>query len=283
MTEVAPTSEETKEVYARFGLAYYMGEVLHRGLCNLFVLTRFPDIGGITRPRVEELLSEAYSTTLGRIINLLALDLPEDLTQRLRSGVEHRNFLAHHFWFERIHLMPTSEGMASLVRELALYTDEFEALDGEVEKCAAKYRSRLPVSDELMARAYAEVLAGKPNYPLIDQRPLKKRETIVAVYEASTTLGKTALIFEADDGTLWQLCDAGLGWTAYEGISEDWKPAERFNGLLPARINPRPDAARPWNFEIPFGKQATLVVLPGTEPNSFGWKLRRPKPVRTDQ
>jgi hypothetical protein len=37
-----PDSEDIKEVYARFGLAYYYAEVLHRGLCNLYLLSQLP-------------------------------------------------------------------------------------------------------------------------------------------------------------------------------------------------------------------------------------------------
>lgn len=55
-----PTSEEVKELYARFGLAYYLAEVLHRGLCNLYCLSQLPEVGPVTRPRVEEHLRTAF-------------------------------------------------------------------------------------------------------------------------------------------------------------------------------------------------------------------------------
>ncbi len=34
------TSDEVKEVYATFGLAYYYAELLHRGLCELYCVSR---------------------------------------------------------------------------------------------------------------------------------------------------------------------------------------------------------------------------------------------------
>ena len=162
-----------------------------------------------------------------------------------------------------------------LVKELASYTHEFETLDKVVEKRIATFRSRLPISDELTRQSYGEVITGQPFEPLMNQRKPKKQETIVAVHEVSLAPGKTYLVFEAADGTLWQLCDAGLGWTFYSSVGEAWKPAERFSGLLPARINPRPKMDRRWNYEIPFGKSATLVVRPGKEPNSIQAKIKR--------
>jgi hypothetical protein len=48
---VEPTSDDLKEVYARFGLAYYLAEALHRGLCNLYTASRMPPSGQVARAR----------------------------------------------------------------------------------------------------------------------------------------------------------------------------------------------------------------------------------------
>lgn len=61
-------SELIKEVFARFGTAYYESEVLHRGLCNVYASATFDDPKSVTRPRLQEKLSYAYSLTLGQII-----------------------------------------------------------------------------------------------------------------------------------------------------------------------------------------------------------------------
>jgi hypothetical protein len=74
------TSADVKEIYARYGLAYYHAEVLHRGLCNLYALSRILEEGGITGPRLEEHLTEAYSSTLGRIVCSDPQDLDQELT-----------------------------------------------------------------------------------------------------------------------------------------------------------------------------------------------------------
>ena len=42
-----------KEVYAHFGLAYYESEVLHRGLCTLYVFSGFSSRDDITGPRAS--------------------------------------------------------------------------------------------------------------------------------------------------------------------------------------------------------------------------------------
>ena len=269
------SSEEVKEVYARFGLAYYHAEVLHRGLCNLHALSRIPERGGMTGPRLAELLSEAYSSTLGRIVNLVLPILPEALVAKLQDAIARRNFLAHHFWFERIHLTTTSEGTRQLVAELTAYSKVFQELDGEIEKCTESYQGRAGITDERLREALEATLRGEDSGPLIQQRRLRKEEFVVGVYEAPIDGGGSTLVFQTKDGELWQLCDAGLGWTAYDQVAADWRPAEPLQDGLPAHINPRPLVKAPWSYEISFARGVSLIVCPGAGSNQFRWGIRR--------
>ena len=49
-----------REVYASFGLAYYLSECLHRELCMILAWPELPSRDLITRPRVEERLAYAF-------------------------------------------------------------------------------------------------------------------------------------------------------------------------------------------------------------------------------
>lgn len=269
------SSDEVKEVYARFGLAYYHAEVLHRGLCNLYALSCIPEGGGITRPRFEEHLLEAYSSTLGRIVTLVLPLLPVELIPKLQSAIEQRNFLAHDFWFDRIHLTLTSEGVDRLIDELTAYSQTFNALDAEIDKCTESYRSRSGITGEMFAEAVRAMLRGEEPEPLIRKRRPKKEEVIVAIYEAPTEAGGSTLIFQTEDRILWQLCDAGLGWTVYDQVESSWKPLVPLQKFLPARINPRPPIEKPWHFDILLGGGVSLAVRPGPRKNFFRWDIRR--------
>lgn len=129
-----PTSEDVKEVYAQFGLAYYHAEVLYRGLCNLYCASQTPPTGPVTRHRVEEHLRTASEMTLGQLLPKLEPLLPPPLPARLADALERRNFIAHHFWYERIHLITTLTGIDAMVAELAQDTELFQELDREIEK-----------------------------------------------------------------------------------------------------------------------------------------------------
>ena len=95
----------------------------------------------------------------------------------------------------------------------------------------------------------------------------------MAVFDVPAASGRTLLIFQTQDGALWQLCDAGLGWTQYNAVDPGWPSAKKLADLLPAKINPRPPVSAPWRFEIHFGSKASLSVHPGKAPGQVLYKV----------
>lgn len=271
-----PTSDDVKEVYARFGLAYYHAEVLYRGLCNLYCESQVPPSGPVTRHRVEEHLRTASEMTLGQLLPRLQTILPPELNERMAVALERRNFIAHHFWYEHAHLMPSLSGIESMVAELTQDTDLFRELDKEVEKIIEPLHTRVRMTPEFIVTVLEEIKSGKAEAlePLHGQRMPKKQETVVNAFNVPTESGHTVLVFETDDGLLWQLCDGGLGWSPYDQVDPLWPKAPKFTGLFPVKINPRPKAAAPWIFEIPFGTRATLAVYPGKRAGQVIYDLR---------
>jgi hypothetical protein len=173
------SEESIKEVYARFGLAYYHSEVLHRGLCVLYALMSFEKGEDITRPRLGEKLARAYSLTLGQVIEEAKKLVPNELKQPLELAVEKRNYLAHHFWFERIHLMYSEQGLQEMSQELTELGEIFNKLDNEINEYFKPKREALGITDEVIEQAANKLLVGELEEPLISQRPPKKQERIV--------------------------------------------------------------------------------------------------------
>lgn len=155
--EVDNSESLIKEVYARFGLAYYLGEVLHRGLCYIYALISFEKPEDITRPRVEEKIAHAFSLTLGQIIRETEDLLPSELNEQLDLALEKRNFLAHRFWFERIHLMYNEQGLLQMLQELDKIGQLFNGLDEKVNKYFEPRRRELGITDEMINRNTAKV------------------------------------------------------------------------------------------------------------------------------
>ena len=80
-----PNDDLIRELYARFGLAYYQSECLHRGLCTILACSELPSRDLVTRPRVEELLAQAFSLTLGDVVAKVEAVLPAELSGGFRK------------------------------------------------------------------------------------------------------------------------------------------------------------------------------------------------------
>lgn len=264
-----------KEVYAQFGLAYYLGEVLHRGLCNAYALLSFDKLNDITRPRFEEKLVYAFALTLGQIIGELEVFLPSNLNEELRVALAKRNFLAHHFWYERIHLMSNEHGLTRMLNELHETSQFFEELDQKVNDILKPRRIELGLTDEVIANLMGDLSSGIADDPILSQRRLRKQERLVKVWDVKITDSLLTQIFQMEDGSLWQLCDIGLGWSRFEKPAPGWQENQLVKEFIPANINPRPSIARPWEYEFSLKKQMILWVKPGKRKGSYSWGLKR--------
>jgi hypothetical protein len=252
--------EMTKEVYAHFGSAYFFSECVHKGLCNLYALLSFWDKSDITAPRLEEKLKQAYSLTLGQIANKAKPYLPDTLQSDLDKAIEHRNYLAHHFWFERCHLMPSLEGLEELRSELIDLANLFRKLDHDIEDFLQPKFNAYGIDEKLIQLSLNEVMAGKPMDPLPNKRYPKKQERIMRAWNVKGEDGKFTIIFESDDGILWQLCDVGLGWSAYDKPEPGWEIDKKLQKYLPATINPRPQISEPWNYAFQLSAKSVFWI-----------------------
>jgi hypothetical protein len=268
-----------KEVYARFGLAYYLSECLHRELANGLVMLTFSDPTHITRPRLEEKFARAFSMTFGQVVKDLDSLLPTDTIQKLHLALQKRNFLAHHFWYERSHLMVTNEGLASMVEELAECAKSFQEVDREVTSYCRPHVHALGITEDHLNEAFQEILQGIPPDPL-PSRPIPRRSQRVQIIRAwdipsASHESGSGLIFEAADRNFWQLCDVGLGWFLRDEPEPHWVVNSVLAQHLPVVMPARPSLRSPWDFDLPLAKGAVLRVRPPSENRTFRWSIVR--------
>lgn len=266
-------SELIKEVFARFGTAYFESEVLHRSLCIIYALGSFDKSESITRPRIEEKLSNSFSLTLGQVIEQAKQLFPDDLQQLLEVALSKRNYLAHHFWFEQNYLMFGVEGLMQLQQELNELTDFFDNLDKKVSEILRSLQENFGVPDEIIEEERERILQGEKDEPLLSQRKLKKQEWITRVWDIKVANGQIVQVFETDDGNYWQLCDIGLGWSRFEKPESNWTINENIQKYLPANINPRPKISEAWNYEFLLNG-ALLWVKHGKGEKNYLWGIK---------
>lgn len=270
-----------REVYARFGLAYYLSECLHRNLSFVAALGRLPRQDLVTRPRYDEELAKAFSKTLGELFAALQQELPAEFEDRLKGAVDIRNFLAHHFWYQRAHLMMNEDGLGSLISELDGYVSQFERLNADVRAWSRPLLFQHGLTEAAIEEAVEEVLTGSDGPELPDKhqlrsldQKLKSRQWLRRVWRVPVD-GFEALVFELSDGSMWQLSDVGLGPTHFTAAASDWMEHEAVNQHLPAEIVPRPQCVRPWEYEFRLSRGAVLWVKPEAKAGACRWGFRR--------
>jgi hypothetical protein len=263
------TGEIIKELFAHFGRAYYYSECLHRQLCNMYVLGTFRSSSDATRPRVEEKLVYTFSLTLGKVFEDVKNIIPEEIYPNIEEAIEKRNFLAHYFWYEKIHLLYSTESIQQLIDELSDYADFFHELDEILVSIFEPYMIQFGIDDEVIQKHMKEVACGIAPPPLTKKRKLKKREKIINAYIVPP---ENALIFQTDDNELLQLCDIGLGWSNRIKPENNWAINQVIQKYLPIEINPRPQINEPWNYELKLGYDKALWIK--VENNIIRWCVK---------
>ncbi len=263
-----------KEVYAHFGLTYYFSECLHRGLCNYYALYSFRDKTVVTRARTEELLSISFKSTFGQVLEKTKKFHSPEISKRLDVALEIRNFLAHHFWFDRIHLMAKEPGLRQMIEELQGYESFFQEINRNIEWLVKEKIKEFGI-EEFIDDLFNKALKGEvgEEEPLIQQRFPKKKENVIQAWNLPIE-GGTTTVLETDDGCLWQFCDVGLGWTFHKKPVKEWKIDTRIQKYLPATINPRPEIKDPWNYEFKLNKGAILFVKKRSTDKIYRWGIR---------
>ena len=219
-------SELIKDMYAGFGVAYFESEVLHRNLCNIYALGSFDSPACFTHPRFEEKLGFAYSLTLGQLVNQINTHFPVELQEKLSLAVSKRNYLAHHYLFDKNYLMFSESGLEQLVDELYEYVKFFDELDNEITNNCEPLFLQFGITAEIITEITESLQKGEQDEPLLSQRNLKKIECLVRVWDVEVNNGEFTQVFETDDGIHWQLCDVGLGWSRFSNPNELWKENE---------------------------------------------------------
>ncbi len=98
------------------------------------------------------MLERRYRKTLGALVAELckadkrAAELEEDLA----SCLEKRNWLAHHYFWDRAARFMTSKGRYSMMEELKTIGEQLNSVDQRLSEITTKWRKRLGVMDEVI-------------------------------------------------------------------------------------------------------------------------------------
>jgi len=154
MTELDEESAQIREVYAHFGLAMYLLQCVERGIAIVLTTEYGPGIRKITRSQYDELLQSLFKQTLGTLIARLrrVTTLPNDFEARLRDVLETRNWLTHHYFWERAGKFMTQQGREAMLQELEEIRRRLEEIDAYFDGIAGAWAERHGITKETIDR-----------------------------------------------------------------------------------------------------------------------------------
>ncbi len=262
----------TRDAYAHFGLAYYLSECVFQGLVQVLAT----DGIGVTRGSVEERTAQYSKYTLGPLVDAAKKVLPVDCHSDLDNLVERRNFLAHGFWFDRVHQMTSQEGLQRLIEELQRDQELFRRLSRLTDEVVIPRLFAAGITAQMWETMFLEAQNAPPEQS--PSRPLPRAGAKLRIIRA-WFVPSGSLVFEDESGKLWQPSETGLGWYVGE-VDPAWPPA-KFSSLLPASVVARPKSATPWNYTLEFFSGFQLRVSHEEQSKKPTVKLQLP-PVNSD-
>lgn len=148
--------EQTKEVYAHYGLAMYLAQCLEHGIVNALVILRLPEKEKYTRQDIDEFMDGKFQKTLGTLIKHLKSEITPlpDLEPLLTEALNRRNFLAHHYFRERAEKFVTRDGRSNMLHEIRSDQQLFENADNVLSKVMVPFRVPHGLTDSVYETEY---------------------------------------------------------------------------------------------------------------------------------
>ena len=152
--------EETREVYARYGLAMYFAQVVEHAIVNLRIALRLPERATLTKRDIDQFMDEAFTMTFGRLLKeLRRMGQPIDFVWRdLGQARNMRNWLAHRYFPDRAVQFMSPAGRVVMLEELDDATNLFMQVNKSLERLSAEVRAANNVGEDAVRQEYEQLL-----------------------------------------------------------------------------------------------------------------------------
>jgi hypothetical protein len=157
---------QTREVYARYGLAMYMVQVLEHGMVNAAIMLRtLPTMR--SHPNVaswQDAFDRAYGAGLARTYGNMLKQLetidefPRPLLGRLQSAKEDRDILAHRFFRQHDIAFINPNGRTQMIAWCEQRVELFQSLSDELDTFVVPVCERHGLSKEWMEQKVEEYI-----------------------------------------------------------------------------------------------------------------------------
>lgn len=154
MEQIDDESAQIRDVYTKFGLTMYVLQCLERQLAMALATEYGTGPDKITRTGYDELLDELFGKTFGSLVTRLrqSTTLPADFEPRLREAQQLRNWLVHHYFWDRAAMFVTPTGRVTMIAELDELSDKLNELDEYFDSIVVGWAARHGIIREAVER-----------------------------------------------------------------------------------------------------------------------------------
>jgi hypothetical protein len=163
--QLSPRDWWSREMYARFGVAIYLGQALELQLVNHLTAMRLG--AGLDLDGIDDLMRRWFSQTMGAHVKEVAQELGVDskTATLLQEALALRNWLVHHYFRAEVHRLGTVEGMRSISDDLRGYAEQLQRADAALTAETRQLMATYALTQEVVAAAsdsfLADVKVGK--------------------------------------------------------------------------------------------------------------------------
>lgn len=152
-----PEYKDPKELYAFFGLAYYITSLLEDSVINLTVAMQGKQVEGICVGDLSQILDGFNKDTLGRVIHKarMLFDFSEKDEKDILAVLEKRNYLAHRFWSIHAGNLLTENGWKKMIDELVDIIAFVQSVDGRMTVLWKRALKHFGVTEEMLGEEVA--------------------------------------------------------------------------------------------------------------------------------
>ena len=166
-----PADALVREVFARFGRAFYASNCLEREIAGTLMHVEWRS--NLRPPMTRDQFHESYdlfyaglqATPMGGLVSRLKKvpDLPQDLRDALDECLKERNLLAHHYFWERAGEFGIPDGQRTMIDECDSMLRLFEETDAKIREYVKPYLERHGVTDEALEKEQRRLLEDATN------------------------------------------------------------------------------------------------------------------------
>lgn len=147
-----PEADQAREVYAHYGLAMFVAQLLEHELVTFVVVSRTIGSAFVSVDERDALEAELFGSTMGRQLRhaLAEARIGDAEGELLQAALRTRNLLAHDYFRERAEHLMSERGRNAMLDELERMRDELAAANDALTALTRVLMAQLGVTAEMI-------------------------------------------------------------------------------------------------------------------------------------